>query len=216
MSIKFSYKILSLFVIIILLYTGLSASEPEKESAAGDYLQQQIILKKGTDKYSLGTYLFYLEDKKGQWSVHDVKKSPLFEKFTRSDVEIPNFGFTNSVYWLKCTLLFPEQPSYEKKWFLEMAYPLIDNIVLYIPQAKDKFTIIKGGDRIPFNNRPIKYHNIIFPVKTFSDRPITLYFRVKSQGSVQIPIILLSSETFIEKINKELYILGIYYGMMLV
>ncbi|QTA83938.1 Two component system response regulator histidine kinase, 7TM-DISM domain-containing [Desulfonema limicola] len=205
MNIRYLYKPLCFFIITLLYYNPLPA--------AGNI--SRVTLDSQTEKYVLGRHIYFLEDKQGQWSIHDIQKSPLSEKFILSDQDVPNFGFSSSVYWLKITLFAPDQSFYEKEWLLELSYPLIDYIDLYIPRAGSQFEIIKCGDMLDFTNRSIIYHNIVFPVKTFLNRELTLYFRISTQGSVQVPLTLWSYKAFIEKINQELYSLGIYYGIML-
>lgn len=67
----------------------------------------QVILSDAKDKYPLGLYLDILEDRQKQWTIQDVASAPLSQKFVRSQVEQPSFGFTTSVYWVRLQLHNP-------------------------------------------------------------------------------------------------------------
>ena len=72
------------------------------------------------------------------------------------------------------------------------------------------------GDSKPFNQRPFLYSNFIIPLKFIPGHRQTIYLHVQSNGSKQFPLHLWSPQALAEKINKESFKYGLYYGIMLV
>ncbi|MBC8155297.1 MAG: hypothetical protein H7Z72_20595, partial [Bacteroidetes bacterium] len=50
---------------------------------------------------TIGGQVEFLEDPGGRLTIGQVSEPPWAGRFTRSDKPILNFGFTESVYWLK-------------------------------------------------------------------------------------------------------------------
>ena len=73
------------FLIFFILITSFTA-----------YASPLVVLEPGKEKYPLGLYLDYFEDKEGKLTIDDLSSPEFRGKFTRSNVEVPNFGFTGS------------------------------------------------------------------------------------------------------------------------
>ena len=64
-------------------------------------LTAPVILNDDQDVYPLGLYLEILEDPSGKLTIEEIT-SPEFEnRFVPSLNEVPNFGHTNSAYWVR-------------------------------------------------------------------------------------------------------------------
>ncbi len=206
----------SLFPFFFLLLFCASPTYPA--SAQGNAL----ILDEGTGRYSLGPHLAYLEDKEGQWNIEDVTSEEMHRKFTPDKKRVLNFGFTNSVYWLRFTLETripvsePGTSDSHAEWLLELAYPLLDYVTLYLPDGRGGFKAISTGDQFPFDHREVRHHHFIFPIQTKAGQRHTIYLFIKTDSSMQIPLTIWSPVRFAEKVSQEHYWLGIYYGIMLV
>lgn len=160
-----------------------------------------MILTDSRGEYPLSRYLEFLEDKEKKWSIQDVTSPKLAVNFVKSKQEIPNFGYTNSAYWVRFNL---KNDSAGKEWLLELGYPLLDRIELYISSEglNDRDTIEyivkKAGDILPFKERELKHQNFLFYLSVGSEREQTLYLRIESEGSLQVPLTIWSSRNFIE------------------
>jgi serine phosphatase RsbU (regulator of sigma subunit) len=179
------------------------------------FAQETIILDDTCDKYPLGRHLGILEDKEDKWTIEDVTSAEFSQKFAPSRQERPNFGFTDSAYWALFHL--KNNVTTDQKWLLEFNYPSIDHVNLYILDSSGKLIIKKeGGDLFPFRQREVKYRNLVFhlPIQSYSSQ--TIYLHLKSKGSMQFPLTIWSSTSFSDKVIIEYYLLGIYYGIMIV
>jgi hypothetical protein len=138
------------FIVFLLAFSSLQAIEP-------------IIVDDSFQRLVLGKYIEYYEDKTGQLSIDDVSK-PAFEKnFLKSNAEKLNFGYTQSVYWIR----FQIQPQIteKKEFLLEHSYPLVDDIQVYIPKEDNTWILKQTGDKFTFKQRDLKNRNFIFKIK---------------------------------------------------
>jgi len=172
------------------------------------------LLDENTDKFPLGPCLEYLEDKNREWGIEEVSSDAFDKKFVSEGNEVLNFGYTASAYWIRFHLsYFPKKEMSERELFLELRYPLIDYVELWISAGDGKWTVKKTGDRLPFSHREVAHHNIVFRIKVIPGEQ-TLYLRTESRGAMEIPLVLWSPVGFAEKVNKKQYFSGIYYGVM--
>ncbi|QTA83940.1 Two component system response regulator histidine kinase, 7TM-DISM domain-containing [Desulfonema limicola] len=212
MALTLRYFITTAVIIITLFLYPVSCSP-----AFGDQtVQARLILDKNTSRYTLGLYIEYLEDKTGRLPFNEIKDLYAENRFSAGSKDVLNFGFSDSVYWLRLTLVYPDQQVPEQDWLIELAYPLIDMAQLYIPVYENEFKTISLGDTLPFHDREIMYKNLVFPIKTKAGQTLGIYLRIQSQSSVQIPLTLWTPKAFAEKLTREQLGLGLYFGMMLI
>jgi len=184
---------------------------------AGDesiYFERSLVLNDTTDSYELGKYLLYIEDKRQQWTVKDISSDAFISKFKVSKQNALNLGFTRSSYWLKLNIISKSKSI--KEWFIELAYPHVDHVAFYVQDNEGQYQVSHAGDSIPYSYREMDYHNCIFKLKTVPNQRITVFFNVKTEGSLQLPLILWAPKAFAEKVNDEQFVIGIYYGALVV
>ena len=167
----------------------------------------------GEGRFSLGGKLEVLEDPAGNLTLADVQTPEHHQRFIPSNKEIPNYGFTSSVYWAYIKL--QNDHTNLEEWLLELAYPLIDQVEVWVKQQDGSFKKHITGDKRPFAEREMSYHNFLFHLHLDQGEETEIYFRFKTESSMQMPLTLWSNQGFTEVINQELYGVGIYYGIML-
>ncbi|MCP3873544.1 MAG: SpoIIE family protein phosphatase [Desulfobacteraceae bacterium] len=174
-----------------------------------------VILEENKGEYPLGMHIDILEDKEGKWTIDDIVSPEISKQFVTSEVETHSYGYTKSAYWVRIEL--KNIINKDSEWLLEMGYPLIDYIDMYIPLSANKgYDVTHTGDMLPFSQRDIEYHKFIFRLSMPPNQTQTIYLRFKTSSSMQIPLTLWSNSSFVQKVNKEVYALGLYYGIMLV
>jgi methyl-accepting chemotaxis protein len=153
----------------------------------------------------------YLEDKNGTLTQERVSDQKL--QWSRTKEDAFNFGFTTSAYWFKWTVV--NKNKKDIPWFIEIDYPMLDYIKLYIPAEKGNFTVKESGDHYPFNHRDIMSRTFIFSLEA---KPgiTTYYMRIQSSSSMNFKAIVWSPTTFFNNVFNELPLFWIYYGLMLV
>jgi methyl-accepting chemotaxis protein len=178
------------------------------------YFERSLELNEDINCYELGKYLLYIEDKKQEWTIKDIASDAFIPKFHVSKQNILNLGFTRSNYWLKLNII--SKSNKIKDWFLELAYPHIDHVAFYFQNSNGQYRISQSGDSLPFSRRELDYHHCVFRFRTLPNQRTTLFLNVKTEGSLQLPLYLWTPESFVEKVNNEQLIIGLYFGALLV
>ena len=135
-----------------------------------------VILPDDVTVYPLGPHLDILEDRQGNWSIEDVTSPELSSQFIKNKVDIPNYGFTKSVYWVRVRIGFLQQEGHQ--FLLEVGYPLIDHIKFFVFTGDGRITTKESGDALPFSQREIVHQNFVF--KLPSHERATLYLRFET------------------------------------
>ncbi len=125
-----------------------------------------------------------------------------------------SFGFSKSTYWLKFTLKIDAATA--DKILLHLEYPLLDEVTFFKEDRQGGFIQSDTGDTVPFSQREIKFRNFLFQLDQLAGETQVYYFRLKTGGSVQIPLSLQSSSEFIEFADTSGLTYGFYYGVMLI
>ena len=171
-----------------------------------------VTLVEGTETYPLGLHLSYFEDRDGRQSLDEVRSGDACHTFIPSQDETPNFSFTNSSYWFQFDLT--NQSSTVKNWFLESQYPLLDRINVYLLYPDGRVVTYRGGDKLPFEKREIKHRNVMFDVPLAMGESVQIYIKVRTESSMQFPLVLRSPAALLAKDHEEQYVLGIFYGIL--
>ncbi|MBE9509296.1 MAG: PAS domain S-box protein [Bacteroidetes bacterium] len=177
-------------------------------------LTAPVILNDKQDVYSLGLHLEILKDPSGKLTIDEIT-SPEFEgKFILSNKKTPNFGFTNSAYWVRFQIRNETEKT--ENWLLKLGFANMQHIELFLPVSDEKGYIhTKTGTYHPFDTRDISDKKFIFkiPLK-FGDEQI-IYMRFKNDASITLPLTLSSTETFYQKSKNEQLLSGLFYGILL-
>ncbi|MGD9090781.1 MAG: SpoIIE family protein phosphatase, partial [Desulfobacterales bacterium] len=173
-----------------------------------------LELKSTTDCYFLGPYVYVLEDRQKNLTIHDVSSPPISAQFVRHSAKLLNLGLNSYAYWIRFTVTPSKTPQ---KWLLSFGWPsTINRATLYIPRVDAVGWHVKevgrmlpsGPDRLPGR-----------PADVLSDRgafqPQTIYLRVESSEVKQLPLQILTPEFYQQKSRLRILWLGVYYGIML-
>ncbi|AGZ33448.1 MULTISPECIES: hybrid sensor histidine kinase/response regulator [unclassified Pseudomonas] len=166
----------------------------------------------------LGRVMQVYEDRDGSASIAQVSAPAFASRFRQYGQDVLNAGYSTSVFWLKFDLRYAAAPgAAPRQWLLELAYPPLDHLELYLPDASGAYRLAqRTGDALPYHSRQIRQNNYLFELPLRPGQAVTAYLRLHSQGSVQAPLALWSAEAYIEEQPARLYVLGIIYGVLLV
>jgi diguanylate cyclase len=163
---------------------------------------------------AIGKHLAYLEDRGGQVSLDDVLEGRV-RILTPHEHDVPNFGFSRSVYWFETRI---ENTSGEaQRLLLEIAYPMLDEVDFYAVDAAGRvlFHSATGNLRL-FDARPIAHRHFLFPLALGPRESQRVLLRVRSNVAVQVPARVWSEHAFIESDQWDALLQGTYVGFMLV
>jgi len=161
--------------------------------------------------YHLDDHIEFLEDKSGKLDLTSVRKQP--QEAWKANIEHhPGFGFSDSAYWFRVNLDNPDLQN----WLLEVDSPTLDEIELYLFAGERLIQEVQTGDSRPFAERPLQFREFILPLNLSLTGQATLYLRVKSTGSLQVPMNLWQEDAFYQRDELETAALGLFIGSILI
>jgi signal transduction histidine kinase len=158
----------------------------------------------------------FLEDKTNSLDINQVFKYYQRE-FTNKDIKDLNFGYSRATYWIKFKL---ENVNQAKEYFLEVDFPKLYELTLFIPDKDNNYLLKRNGTRYNPTTREIKAKKIAFELDLNENTKKYFFLRVHSPNTaLQIPIKIVTTKTFWENllIEDSFYMLfgGIMLGMIL-
>lgn len=192
------------------------------------HANQVFELNKESSGQFLGEFLSYLEDKEKNYSIKDILSPEVDERFEHSDLEIPNFGFAESRYWLKLDLIdkglnapganasMHADAWQGSQWIIEFVYPPMDHISIFRPDGLGGFEEVKSGEFVTINDREFIHHQFLFHLKTIPNEKQTIYFSVGGKTSMQFPIRIWRVNDFVTYDTQRTLINGLFFGIMFV
>ncbi|OUS31198.1 hypothetical protein A9Q99_04155 [Gammaproteobacteria bacterium 45_16_T64] len=173
----------------------------------------------GKPSYSLNSYMLVLKDETNSLTIDQVASEAYQKEFYRDNNAIINLGVTPYTYWLKVSLLYPKNlpnVDIQKRWLLEIGKALLGVAELYVPQDDDSYLVSTSDTRLLFQNKDIVHVNTVFPLSLRLEEEITLYIKIQNTTSaLHFPLTLWTPEGFIEKIAREEFLYGLFFGGML-
>jgi len=173
-----------------------------------------LSLTKDSDHYALGKYLQILNCNKNEISQKEILTKNISCKFEKNTVEVPNYGFSDSIYWIRFAINNKDLEN--EKWLLVLSYPHLDKIELFLKEQNGLKKIETAGDIYPFHKRKIKHRDFIFELNADYGKDKVYYMRFSGECAKQFPLSIWSYNSFITDLGIEKFGLGIYYGIMLV
>lgn len=134
---------------------------------------------------SLNAQYLVFEDKNGLMSLNDIKQNShkLFKVRDKS-----SFGVTQSTIWLKIELVNNKSKSVHK-------YIRFTEAFLYSIEVYDERKILKGGTKVLFENRQLKYVNDTFEVKLQEKSKKDIYVKILPKYNATYAYEIFNSQT---------------------
>ena len=174
-----------------------------------------LVLSDNQAKYQLGQHMEILQDPSGNLTIQDVSSPAYSDRFIPSQSNAPNYGYTNSTYWVRFRLRNESQST--DHFLLEVDFANMQYVDLYLPSpGGNGFIARQTGVLRPFNTRDIAFNYIVFNLPLPSKDELTFYLRFQNGASMTLPLTLWSPEAFLQDSGVELLILGMFYGVLLI
>ncbi len=172
----------------------------------------QVIHLTEKGQHEVKGQMLYLRDTSNELTLNDVLTRTLtpLSNLQKS----PSFGFDRTAYWFAFTVT---NTIDENDWLLEIPYSPLDEIDFYLQPDSGKTWMHKvDGDMYPIHNRDLPHRQPIFKVTIKKGETKTIYLRVKTISSVQVPVILWTPEEFHIAAYRTQMINGLFFGAMFV
>tara|TARA_R100000781_G_scaffold114870_3_gene87567 strand:+ start:76755 stop:78533 length:1779 start_codon:yes stop_codon:yes gene_type:complete len=128
-------------------------------------------------------------------------------QWSKLETDRASFGYTSDEYWFRFQL---ENKPYDR--ILHIAYPLLDELTIYIIQPEGVRTY-QMGDTAPFGERPIPTSEFAVPLPENTNGEI--YIKTNTQSSMRLPIAVRTEIGFFETQMNRRIAEGIYFGVLL-
>ena len=175
---------------------------------------ESIILTDQQDEFLLGQYLEILEDPGGELTIDEVSSPEFDSRFTPSQVKIPNYGFTDSVYWVRIHL--DNETRDTNDWLLEVDFTNMQFVDLYTPQPDDQgFVVKQTGNARPLSTRDVLHPQIVFDLIVPTQSQQTAYLRFQNGASMTLGLTLWTVEAFSARAQLELALNSLFFGAVL-
>ncbi|MCQ4261940.1 hybrid sensor histidine kinase/response regulator [Stutzerimonas stutzeri] len=169
-----------------------------------------VVLDSLDTRQSLSSGTLYLEDPAGELSADEVFALPA-ERMQPVRGGHVNEGKNSSTWWLRASLV--NHFGLHLGGFIEINYPLLDHIELFLQHPDGSITRQLTGDRYPFADRPVKVSDFWFPV----DLPpgeTTVLLRIKTTSTLYVPLYFSTYNASAAQQQELSGLSGAFYGVL--
>ena len=153
-----------------------------------------------------------LRESSGTLSVDEIATQPNWTKLDKDGPAQTNFGFTLDTFWIRLHVT----NSAIDQAALVIDYPLLDDIILYRDTGSVISEIARSGDTRSIKYRDIVDRSPIFKLSFDSQGVQKYYLRIRTGGSMQVPISLMSIDQLLQRTVRQNSLFAAYYGFMIV
>ncbi len=155
----------------------------------------------------------YLEDPTGNLKITDILEKSDQHNFQTSSKTVLNFGFTKSAYWVR--FAFENNSQQRAENWLEIAYPNLHDIEFHLIDSQGAvLQTSRSGTQRPFYTRTIKSPHFVFPFQMNPEQHYKVYLRIRTSGSMEIPLKLWRPADWIARNQTENLIQGVFFGAL--
>ncbi len=163
--------------------------------------------------YKIAPYIEFIQEPAESTGIEQILSNHhLWQANTQEEL---NFGFSHRAYWLKFQV--ENHNILNQEWALELAYPLLDSVDVYVVNSHQQvISYFYGGDSVATDEKFVLHPNIVFPIDLFPYDLTTIYLRIESEGSIQVPLTFWQWDNFNYHTLIHFLFQGFFYGMVLV
>lgn len=152
----------------------------------------------------------YLVDSSRQVTFDELQSLPFQTFFDQQPLENSNFGFDQSAYWFRIKLNDPKDESL----VLEVMQNSLDSVTFY-QRIGGEWRIKTLGHLFNPKKKEFGGVNYAFELKPEAQEDF-FYLRIKTTGTVAVPIFIGSYSQYNESRIKLTLFLGVFFGLMFV
>jgi diguanylate cyclase len=172
-----------------------------------------LTLTSDRHEYDVAATAQYLVDREGDLTIAQLLRESDTRRWLPTAGTSWSFGLSDNAYWFRFRLI--NHTAADADTLLEIHYPLLDHIELYVVQEGRVIHQARAGDALPYAARPFPVRNFLFKPPLPQGEAVTIYARVKTKGSVLTPFILWHDHDFYRHEQQEIITHGLYFGILL-
>ncbi len=175
---------------------------------------QNILVIKKEETFKLDKYLGVIVDKEHSLNINQVASPEMRSDFSYPDQESPNFGFSNSAYWLKFEVY--DSLNSNVNWMLINHFLSLEDIRCYFKNDSGGFTEIRSGEVVPVKKRKFKGIRFVAQLPMTKNKLNTYYFRVTTGSPVIFSFSLITEQEYFNLNTERLFLYGIIFGIFFI
>ncbi len=168
------------------------------------------------DSHALGPYLSVFEDTSASLTIEDVLTPEHQDDFVRQGLNIINFGFSTSVFWVRMDIPHLAPEVAEKQWFLEAGRARMDTADLYRLNPDGSWTLYEPELEQRVDEYKLRYTTATFVVHTREGETASYLMRMNNRTAFFVPFTLWEPSAFIANVTTTQLLFGIFMGGMAV
>ncbi|GAA3949145.1 hypothetical protein GCM10022278_05430 [Allohahella marinimesophila] len=128
--------------------------------------------------------------------------------------EILNFGFEAKTLWLRLRLVNSRGSPVTR--FISIEHPILNEVDFFrVDPTGHIVEEVRTGDQRPFTTRSIDSRHYVFPITLEGGAATWIYFRIRSDSSLQAPVWLSPPTVFYSDAQRDIVQHTMYAGVML-
>ncbi len=177
------------------------------------HAQTPVLLDKN-GSYSLSQGVSALHDESGGLTLQDVLQPERQKQLqpVADSATATNFGLTSDAIWMRVDLRLAAGAP--RDWLLQVAYPPLDSVQLYVPDGQGGWVGSRSGDTVSPREGPSHRTHVLRVALPAGDAH-ALYLRVASQGPVSAPLRLWRPDALAASDQITYSVLSLYFGLLL-
>jgi diguanylate cyclase len=189
--------------IALLMLTSVSAFAADRTA----------VWDKHSKRMELSRFVDYWQEPAGSAGISGVTRLN-DSAWTHNGNDSISLGYGKEAYWFRVAV--ENTTDREANTFLEIGYPVLDHIEVYINPEERNAKSLTLGDKQPFYDRPVLHRNFVVPITLAPGQRTTVYLRVDTTSSMQVPLTLWNQSAFYSVEQSRSMFEGLYYGIVLV
>ncbi|WP_028664238.1 sensor histidine kinase [Runella zeae] len=155
----------------------------------------------------------YLEDTTQQLQLKDILLDTTLA-FQSSASHSPNFGFVESLFWIKFKVC--KKTNQSVSWVLHNSYPMVDELRVYLLNETSGVVTRKTlKETFPGYQRNINVHQCAFPLDLIPGQVYTVYIHFYSADAKKLQFEILETHLFYESYFDELWFWSGHLGFVI-
>jgi two-component system, sensor histidine kinase LadS len=187
--------------VLVLATLAIAGEAAAREALRFDTSRQPVMLHDAGDAWV---------DESGKAGVEDVMRDAGIRWHPTGDNTIYKLD-KGQALWIRFTA--PPAPTAER-WYLEVPYPGVDRVTLFVQNAAGEWTERSAGDTIAISDWPLPHRHPIMPVSVSPQNPRVHLLRIQNGTIFGAPMQFVSDSYMGRNEQGISLALGIYFGLV--
>lgn len=167
-----------------------------------------LILDESISQIDIWPYISLYIDETAELGIREVKNL----QFNHKKKDKPSYPISKYAYWLKFDVI--NRSNQKEDWLFEVDYPTLTDVQAFI--FKDQLLVKKQLTGINhYSKADFKYRNPLFLSSLESNEIYTVFVRIDTNSSMQIPVYAFSFQGFFDQDLKERNLLMLMMGIII-